>query len=152
MKKYIIKGIVLFDIATLFALGSDQVSKFLAAENLQNPLVLIEDILKFVYQENSGVAFSISIPLVFQIILFPLLTAFGIYLIIKYLDNKKPVVPIVAGLIFGGAVSNFIDRIIHGYVIDYISVSFWPVFNLADIFITGGIFFMIIFYDRIKQV
>ncbi|MCL5795760.1 MAG: signal peptidase II [Patescibacteria group bacterium] len=42
-------------------------------------------------------------------------------------------------LILAGAISNIIDRIIFGYVLDYINIGFWPVFNLADIFIFAGI-------------
>ena len=51
-------------------------------------------------------------------------------------------------IIIGGALSNILDRLIHGYVIDFISIHYnkfyWPAFNLADIYITIGIL-MIIF-------
>jgi signal peptidase II len=41
-------------------------------------------------------------------------------------------------LIAGGAISNMLERIIYGGIVDYVSVGAFPVFNLADIFITGG--------------
>lgn len=48
------------------------------------------------------------------------------------------------GLALGGAVGNLIDRVCLGYVIDFIDVHFWPVFNVADIAITCGAILIII--------
>jgi signal peptidase II len=45
---------------------------------------------------------------------------------------------IFLALIFSGAISNIIDRIRLGCVVDYIDLKFFPVFNLADIYITVG--------------
>src|SRR6056297_327712 len=42
-------------------------------------------------------------------------------------------------LILAGAISNAIDRLIHGCVIDYINLGFFPIFNLADAMITVGV-------------
>jgi signal peptidase II len=41
--------------------------------------------------------------------------------------------------ILGGSIGNLTDRVIHGYVIDYIDFIVWPVFNLADIMINLGV-------------
>ena len=52
------------------------------------------------------------------------------------------------GLIIGGAVGNLIDRIMHGYVVDFIDVYYqsyhWPAFNLADSAITGGVILLLL--------
>jgi signal peptidase II len=42
-------------------------------------------------------------------------------------------------LVLGGALGNAIDRLVHGYVTDFIHVHHWPVFNVADIAITVGV-------------
>lgn len=42
-------------------------------------------------------------------------------------------------LIIGGGVSNIIDRVVHGYVVDFIKIPLWPTFNIADACITLGI-------------
>jgi signal peptidase II len=53
-------------------------------------------------------------------------------------------------LILAGAISNIVDRFIYGGVVDYFDFSFWPTFNLADVYITLGII-VIIVYARIKK-
>ena len=55
------------------------------------------------------------------------------------------------GLILGGAAGNLIDRVVFGYVIDFLDFRIWPVFNIADASITIGAFILavrLIFYKR----
>jgi signal peptidase II len=47
------------------------------------------------------------------------------------------------GLLIGGAVGNLLDRIINGYVTDFIKFPHWPAFNVADIAITVGVISLI---------
>jgi signal peptidase II len=82
---------------------------------------------------------------------FALATALVIGLIIYYYIYhhayfKNKYVSLSAALILGGACGNLMDRIISGYVIDYLDVGFWPVFNLADIALTIGAIILIITY------
>ena len=55
---------------------------------------------------------------------------------------------VALSLVIGGAVGNLVDRIINGYVVDFIDVyyreSHWPAFNLADSAITGGVILLLI--------
>ena len=89
-----------------------------------------------------------------------LLILFLIYLLNKdYLSKGKnnKLLNVTYGLLFGGILGNLIDRIVRGYVIDYIGVYIFnykfPVFNLADSFITIGVILMIIstFKEEKKQ-
>ena len=52
-------------------------------------------------------------------------------------------------LILAGAISNIIDRLYYGCVIDFIDLRFWPVFNLADIFIVSGVVFLLVEWKKI---
>ena len=93
--------------------------------------------LGFFLQKNFGLAFSLPVParimgLVIGLILIALLT-----LLVKNFKNKSLVV--FLSLIIIGALSNVIDRIVYGYVVDYINVFVWPVFNLADVLIVVGV-------------
>ena len=52
-------------------------------------------------------------------------------------------------LILAGAISNIIDRLYYVCVIDFIDLRFWPVFNLADIFIVSGVVFLLVEWKKI---
>jgi len=54
------------------------------------------------------------------------------------------------GLILGGALSNFLDRILYGYVIDYIDIRIWPIFNFSDLCISTGVALIIFSSLHIK--
>ncbi|MFA5358624.1 MAG: signal peptidase II [Patescibacteria group bacterium] len=63
---------------------------------------------------------------------------FLVYITIKEYQNKKVSAAIFLTIIILGALSNLIDRLAYGGVIDYINFNFWPVFNIADILIVVG--------------
>jgi len=60
-------------------------------------------------------------------------------------ERRKNIFFLVAcGLIIGGAFSNLYDRVFLGFVVDYIDVRVWPVFNLSDSAISVGAFFLLL--------
>lgn len=132
--------------ALIFAgvIAADQMSKQWILENLgPNPLMkvipIIDDWLRIVYWRNTGVAFGLfqNNSNLFQWVAL-LITAGAIYAYVRYLPNDKLLVQVSMGLILGGALGNVIDRIRLGYVVDFIQVGWWPIFNLADSAITVG--------------
>lgn len=95
---------------------------------------------------NPGIAWGLVIP---KVILFGLLSAIVItllFILIKHQEsgtfNKKTDFSII--LLLSGAISNIADRLYFGCVIDFIDLKFWPIFNLADIFISLGVIFLIV--------
>jgi len=101
---------------------------------------------------NYGVAFNIfNDKRIFIIILSIILLLLFIYMEKDYKDNLFN--NISFGLIYAGILGNLINRITLGYVIDYISILSFPIFNLADICICIGIFFLIIggIYDSRRR-
>jgi signal peptidase II len=46
-------------------------------------------------------------------------------------------------LVTAGAVGNYLDRVIRGYVVDFVHLKYWPVFNVADVYITVGFIFWV---------
>ncbi|MFA6550688.1 MAG: signal peptidase II [Candidatus Gracilibacteria bacterium] len=101
--------------------------------------------------KNSGIAFSMPVPAYASIVIAVFLVIAGIFAAYRFLDLSKKLAIFAVSLVIGGAVGNVIDRLISGQVTDFISVWIWPVFNLADSFITIGILAIIIFYDKIKR-
>jgi signal peptidase II len=53
--------------------------------------------------------------------------------------SRRPLVWLPTGLLLGGAAGNLIDRLVRGYVTDFIDLPAWPAFNVADMSITIGV-------------
>jgi signal peptidase II len=97
--------------------------------------------LSFTFVKNSGVAFGLfrGIPYFFTITSV-LISIGAIYFYRFHLPNERPWVQISLGLIVGGAIGNIVDRLRHGFVVDFVHVSWFPgIFNLADSAITIGV-------------
>ena len=134
-----------FLIAFLIALF-DQIIKLIVAQNLLVPIQLIESFLELNLVHNTGASFGL-----FQgtSIILSVISVLVIILIIYYLPKiSKGTEQILFAIILGGITGNLIDRIIRGYVIDYISFRFWPAFNIADSAITIGAISLIILYSK----
>jgi signal peptidase II len=93
---------------------------------------------------NKNIAFSLAIPQKIIFFLIFSILIFLFYLLIKHCKKKEFTFIFSLSLIIIGALSNFIDRIIYGGVIDFIDVSYFTILNLADIYITTGIILWII--------
>ena len=130
-------------IVIIFVVVLDQLTKFFAKGFLdwQEPKVIIDNILSLTLTKNTGGAFSIlhgnNLLLFFAGIL---ITIALFYYLMR--ADKREVMPIA--FIMGGAIGNLIDRVLHGGVIDFIQVSIWPIFNIADIAISLGVILLII--------
>ena len=124
------------------ALGLDQISKILVRARLmgQGRMTLIEGILAFRYAENTGAAFSVlaSLPQLLTILTALLILGVAIWL----MTDKTLNLPCRIGLslIAGGGLGNLLDRLLFGYVTDFIEVLFvrFAVFNVADCAICIG--------------
>ena len=129
----------------------DQLLKWFAESHFQ-PAINLTSWFSLRYEKNPGIAWSIPVPysllLIINVILLILLPLF----IAKNLDIRTGKAQLFLSFIIGGALGNLIDRLTRGYVIDYISVGSFPVFNLADALLTIGIFLIIVFYGKIKRV
>lgn len=128
----------------------DQLTKYWAVGTLmgEKPIVLIEGFLQLNFVKNYGAAFGIMMnQRVFFLIITVIIVIGMIYYIRKY--NNTRIMNYSLVMILGGAIGNFIDRLRIGYVIDFIDVNFWgvydfPVFNIADSFIVIGTILLVI--------
>lgn len=131
MKKSIIIAIVFILI--------DQLSKWYVLQNIMEEMFLISDWFSIVVRYNEGIAFSISIFNEFITPLVGILIICGSLAAWKYLDWRNSWYLYSFSCILAGACGNFLDRLIHGHVVDFIKIGWWPVFNIADSFITIGV-------------
>jgi len=133
--------------------GIDQLIKYI----IINKLELFESIRIFknfniTYVNNTGAAFSILSGNVFILIILGIILT---YLFYKYFIKNKvlnKIEIIIYGILFGGVLGNFIDRIFRNSVIDYLDIKIFnydfPVFNFADIAIVCSIIVLIILIIR----
>jgi signal peptidase II len=152
----------LLALVLLSGCGFDLQTKDWASENLRyyQAKEIIPNLFEFRYAENTGVAFSfmddlsanVRLPIIFGgVILSSLLILFMIWRFRK--ESFGILLPLV--LILSGAMGNFIDRVINGYVVDFIHFHYgydysFPIFNVADVLVFCGVVLMLIQYYRGK--
>ena len=112
---------------------------------------ILTDSCLFTYVRNSGIAFGIPLSNIFLIPLVLLILTLLIFYLIKSYQQEKYLTFFSLWLIILGASSNIIDRIKFSFVIDYIDLKFWPIFNLADIMIVAGVIILLIFQLKYSQ-
>jgi signal peptidase II len=105
---------------------------------------LFSGYLQIGYYINKGISFNIPLPNLVAIIFTIFILIFLSFFWWRTLAIKNFLQLITISLIIVGALSNLLDRLLFGYVIDYINVLFWPVFNLADTMIVVGVAIYII--------
>lgn len=127
----------------------DQLLKRLAVQNLQGQetRVLIPHVLGLTYAENTGAAFSLfsSSTGALSVVTAVLLSIGVVALIVV---KRKPLIyDICIPLIIAGGAGNLLDRVVRGYVVDYIRTLFidFPVFNFADMLITCSCIAVIVY-------
>lgn len=127
----------------------DQFTKLLAVKHLkeQNAFVILENVFELRYLENRGAAFGIMQGQKLFFIVFTSIALVGItwfYLKMIPSDKKYFFLEIISILLFSGAIGNLIDRIRLNYVIDffYFKLIDFPIFNVADIYVTVAAFAM----------
>lgn len=128
---------------------TDRYLKIIALSNYSEKSVyLFSDFLSFTFTPNYYIAFSLpfSGPIL-NIIIGLMIIGIITYLIYRRQDYNKLLL-IAALFILIGAISNFIDRIVCGYVIDYIYLEYFTVFNLADTYISIGSILAIISLNK----
>lgn len=150
LKLWLQKNIFLIAIFTDLLIF-DLLSKWLVQKFLEKPVSLISGFLDLSLSYNTGVAFSIPIPNRAMIFLTPLLILALIIFIIRSCSIARRATNIILMLFVAGALGNFINRLWTGAVIDFIDFSFWPSFNFADMYLTVGIFLLIVFYGKIVK-
>ena len=144
-------------IISIILLCIDQISKLLVVNLLTktDSITIIKNFFYLTYINNDGAAFSI---LVGKRIFLILIAVLVIVMLIRYIkknniQNKLELVSI--SLIIGGSLGNLMDRVIRGYVIDFLDFKIFnynfPIFNLADTFIVIGVFLLLLLKEIRKE-
>jgi signal peptidase II len=136
---------------------ADQASKLwvvqqLGPNTMTTFIPLIGDTVRIAYSHNTGVAFSMfqGHPEILTISALLIISG-AIYFYARHLPNERRLMQVTLGLILGGAFGNLIDRVRLGYVVDFIQVGWFPIFNLADSAITVGAALLMLQFLRDDQ-
>ncbi|WP_312699588.1 signal peptidase II [Sedimentibacter sp.] len=128
----------------------DQLTKSWAVNVLKDgsSIKVIGNFLRFTYAENRGAAFSILQNQRWFFIVVTIVMLIVLAYIFFRTKNINKLSRLSIAMIAGGAIGNFIDRLMLGYVIDFIDVRFgsfynFPIFNIADSFVVCGTILMI---------
>jgi len=135
--------ILLFLVSGL--VGCDHATKHVAQEELRGepPVTLVSGVLDLNYTENTDVAFS-TLRWIPREAKFPLIVAANVFmigfLVVAWYRYRRSwwLVHGAFALVVAGALGNFTDRLARGFVVDFIHLHHWPIFNVADICLTVG--------------
>ena len=144
------KNMAFWILLAMFFVILDRFFKFLAISGyFSKPISLVGDFLKLNFISNYNIAFSLPLGgffLNFLIILIIIALLYELLFLAKREEWIK--VALLTFLIFG-AISNMLDRLRYGFVIDYLDLKYFTVFNIADVMIVGGVLWLVlIFYKK----
>lgn len=135
---------------SLIVLIVDIILKQLIMNSLEycEEIILVPKFMYITYLKNTGGAFSILDNNIYFLIIIGMLALGGLIFYLLKKNSFRKLEVISYGILIGGILGNFIDRIIYNGVIDYIGLIFgtyyFPVFNFADICIVVGIIILIL--------
>ncbi len=120
--------------------GADQWIKALVTRAMPpgSSVPVIDGILSLTHVQNHGVAFGLMAGIPPIVTMLAALTLVVLLAYNKGRQLRSRMSAVGLALMAGGAVGNLLDRIRYGFVVDYIDVHVWPVFNLADAAIVAG--------------
>jgi signal peptidase II len=136
----------LFAVLVVGLVGCDHATKHLAQSELRGhpPKTLVANVLELRYTENRDIGFSllrrvpepVRKPLIFTA------SAVGLgFLGLLWWSRRRAAWQEHAAyaVLVAGALGNLSDRLIRGYVVDFVYLHHWPVFNAADVFLVAGV-------------
>ena len=126
----------------------DLISKFLITQYLPTNFIYpINNFFDIVHIHNRGISFGLFENILSNFFILLIVFLILIILFIWLFRSKENLEKWALTFILAGGICNFIDRLINGYVVDFISLHYkdfyWPAFNFADISITFGVFILI---------
>lgn len=136
-------------ILVILGVALDQYTKHLAVTHLkdQNPFVIVKNVFELQYLENRGAAFGMLQNQQFFFFMSVIVISIVIICFYARVPMNRRFLPLrlCAAFIMAGAVGNCIDRVTQRFVVDflYFSLIDFPIFNVADIYVTVATFFLV---------
>ena len=147
-------------IMTILFFLLDQISKFLIVKNmnLYDTIPVVQNIFHITYIHNTGIVFGMLTGHNFYIligtVIFVLIFLFSLRKDFAklYSENKHSLIfRITVSMFVGGALGNIVDRFFRGFVVDFLDLRVWPIFNLADSFICVSFVLFVIYFMKNRK-
>jgi signal peptidase II len=137
---------VLLVTIAIVVIAVDQITKQLVVNRLANgsTVSLLGGTVTLEYARNTGAAFSLFRADGSVLAVIAIAVSCGILVYYGRTSGAPLLVRIALGMILGGAIGNLVDRIRHGFVVDFVDLHWWPVFNVADSCIVVGVLLLIL--------
>ena len=145
-------------ILSIIFLLIDQISKLLVTKliDFSHSIEIIHNFFYLTYTHNTGAAFSILIGKRIFLIIISLLVLLIVFNYLRKNKVEKGLDKLAFSLVIGGSLGNLCDRLIRGYVIDFLDFKIfnynYPIFNIADSFIVIGVILLIIVLNRKEKI
>jgi len=134
--------------------AADLLTKALASRLLAPgfPIQVLGDFVRLTLVHNTGAAFGLFPGSRVAFIVFSFLAILVIAALYLRMAERRRLELVALGALLGGALGNLHDRVRHGFVVDFIEIGVdrfrWPVFNVADIAVTGGVALLLLVMAR----
>ena len=154
-KKRHARDYILYSLIIAIGILLDQLTKYLCVLYLKgaDAITIIKGHVLLDYTENRGAAFGMleNHRWIFLIVSTVTIIGLGIYLYLGHAENTLYAVAIA--MIVSGGIGNMIDRVILGYVVDFIKVPWFATFNGADSFVCvgAGLLVLALIIDLVKE-
>jgi signal peptidase II len=153
-----IRGRLAFVASLMLLVGCDHGTKYAAKAGLSAgpPHLLLGGVLDLRYVENTDVAFNLlrwipegtRMPILIATGAFALL---GLLVLLLHHPPRSCLPRLALLLITAGAFGNYLDRVVRGYVVDFVHLHHWPVFNVADVYLTVGAGLLLLSTMRVRR-
>ncbi|MBM7618915.1 signal peptidase II [Bacillus tianshenii] len=136
---------MIYYLIALFIIIVDQVTKYLVVQYMElgENIPIIENFLYLSSHRNQGAAWGILQGQMYFFYIITMLVVIGLIVYLQKLPNDQKWMKFALSLMLGGAVGNFIDRLLHQEVIDFINTFIFsydfPIFNVADSALVIGV-------------
>jgi signal peptidase II len=145
---------IIYFIVAIIVLFLDQLTKWIVIKevNVGDSIPVIEGILYITSHRNAGAAFGILQNQRWFFIVITIIVVVGIIYYLLQLKGVKKLMSWALALILGGALGNFVDRLLYGEVVDFVDVKIvvgtfyydFPIFNVADSALVIGVGILLI--------
>ena len=132
---------MIFALVIVLGIVLDQVSKWLIVRSLPvgSGFEVIPGVLDIHHVHNTGAAWSMFNENTMGLAIFSLVMLLGLSIWFCRVPCENLRLRLAISVVISGAVGNMIDRFRLGYVVDFLELPHWPVFNVADMLLCGGV-------------